>query len=92
VMVKDLSVESDESSHVKADPGDSKQIGAPMPGKLFKLLIGVGDEVKEGDTLLTTEAMKMETNVKVKRDGVVKEILFKEGDQVDQGDLLVVLE
>ncbi len=92
VTVKDLSVESDESSHEKADPGDSRQIGAPMPGKIFKLVVAVGDEVKEGDTLLTTEAMKMETNVKCKRDGLVKEVLFKEGDQVDQGDLLVVLE
>ncbi|PLX72998.1 MAG: pyruvate carboxylase [Desulfuromonas sp.] len=92
VMVKDTSVETDEVSHEKADPGDTKQIGAPMPGKVFKLLIDVGDEVKEGDTLLTTEAMKMETNVKCKRDGVVKEVLFTEGAQIDQGDLLVVLD
>ena len=63
-----------------------------MPGKVFKLAVSVGDEIKEGDTLVTTEAMKMETNVKSKYDGVVKEILFKEGDQVDQGDLLVVLD
>jgi pyruvate carboxylase len=63
-----------------------------MPGKIFKLVVSVGDEVKEGDTLVTTEAMKMETNVKSKRDGVVKEVLFNEGDQVDQGDLLVVLD
>jgi len=92
VMVKDLSVESDEASHEKADPGNSKHVGAPMPGKVFKVAVAVGDEVKEGDTLVTTEAMKMETNVKSKRDGVVKEVLFKEGDQVDQGDLLVVLD
>ena len=63
-----------------------------MPGKLFKLLINVGDEVKEGDVLLSTEAMKMETNVKAKKDGRVKELFFREGDQVQQGDLLAVLE
>ena len=62
-----------------------------MPGKIFKLLVNVGDEVKAGETLLSTEAMKMETNVKAKEDGVVKEVLFKEGDQVQQGDLLVIL-
>jgi pyruvate carboxylase len=62
-----------------------------MPGKIFKLLVNVGDEVKAGETLLSTEAMKMETNVKAKEDGVVKEVLFKEGDQVQQGDLLVLL-
>jgi len=92
VTVKDLSVETEEVSHVKADPDDPKQVGAPMPGKIFKLLVAVGDEVKEGDTLLSTEAMKMETNIKAKKDGKVKELLFKEGDQVQQGDLLVVLE
>ncbi|TRO81155.1 biotin/lipoyl-binding protein [Desulfuromonas acetexigens] len=68
-----------------------RQVGAPMPGKIFKLLVNVGDEVKAGETLLSTEAMKMETNVKAKEDGVVKEVLFKEGDQVQQGDLLVLL-
>ena len=92
VIVKDLAVETEEVSHVKADPEDAKQIGAPMPGKLFKLLVAVGDEVKEGDTLLSTEAMKMETNIKARKDGKVKELLFKEGDQVQQGDLLAVLE
>jgi pyruvate carboxylase len=90
-VVKDLSVETGAVDRVKAEPGNDHQIGAPMPGKIFKLLVAVGDEVKEGETLLSTEAMKMETNVKAKVVGKVKEILFKEGDQVDQGDLLVVM-
>ncbi|MCP3178047.1 pyruvate carboxylase [Desulfuromonas sp. KJ2020] len=92
VTVKDLSIETGEVSHKKADPDDPKQVGAPMPGKIFKILVNVGDEVVAGDTLLSTEAMKMETNVKAKKDGVVGEILFKEGEQVQQGDLLIVLE
>ncbi|RME38117.1 MAG: biotin/lipoyl-binding protein, partial [Deltaproteobacteria bacterium] len=90
-QVQDLSVESETSSRPKADPADEMQVGAPMPGKVFKLLVKVGDAVKEGDVLLTTEAMKMETNVKAKVSGEVKELLVAEGDQVDQGDLLVVL-
>ena len=85
-------METETASHKKADPATPRQVGAPMPGKVFKLLVNVGDEVKEGDTLLSTEAMKMETNIKAKEDGTVKEILFKEGAQVQQGDLLVVLE
>ena len=63
-----------------------------MPGKVFKIQVNVGDEVKAGDTLLSTEAMKMETNIKAKEDGTVKKILFQEGDQVQQEDLLVELE
>ena len=92
IVVKDLSVESDEAEHQKAEKGNDKHVGAPMPGKIFKLNISVGDEVKAGDTIMVTEAMKMETNIKAKVDGVVKEILFKEADQVKQDDLLVVIE
>ncbi len=91
-VVTDLSVESDVAARVKAEPGNDSQVGAPMPGKIFKLLVSVGDQVKKGETLLATEAMKMETNVKAMQDGVIKEILSHEGDQVEQGDLLVVFE
>ena len=92
VTVKDLSVESDQASHQKAEKGNLKHVGAPMPGKVFKLMVKVGSEVSAGDTLLVTEAMKMETNVKAKADGKVAEILFKEGDAVQQDDLLIVFE
>ena len=91
-VVKDLAAESDSTAHIKADAADVKQLGAPMPGKIFKLLVKVGDEVHEGETLLSTEAMKMETNVKAKLSGIVKEILFHEGDQIDQNDLLIVFD
>jgi pyruvate carboxylase len=76
----------------KADPGNPKEIGAPMPGKVFKLLAKAGDQVKAGDTLLATEAMKMETNIKAREDGKIADILVKEGAQVKQGDLLIILE
>jgi pyruvate carboxylase len=92
VTVKDLSVETDEQSHEKADPANLKHVGAPMPGKIFKLMVAVGEKVSAGDTLLTTEAMKMETNVKAKVDGFVAQVRFDQGAQVEQGDLLVVLE
>jgi len=92
VTVQDLSVKSEDAAHRKADVGNPKEIGAPMPGKVFKILVNVGDVVKAGDTLLSTEAMKMETNVKAREDGKVVDICFKEGAQVQQGDLLVVLE
>lgn len=92
VTVKDLSVDTDAVDIVLADPGNDKHVGAPMPGKIFKLNVSVGDEVKAGDTLLVTEAMKMESNVRAKVDGVVKEILLGEGAQVQQDVLIIVLE
>lgn len=90
--VADHSAETDDKSHVKADPDNGHEIGAPMPGKIFKLMVKEGDEVEEGDVLLMTEAMKMETNVKTRRSGIVKQLIFDEGDQVEQGDLLAVIE
>jgi pyruvate carboxylase len=92
VTVKDLSVESTVIAHRKADPDNLHHVGAPMPGKVFRITVNVGDRVKIGDVLLSTEAMKMETNVKAEKDGVVAEILVKEGLQVAQGQLLLILE
>lgn len=92
VTVKDLSVDTDTAEIVLADSDNDKHIGAPMPGKIFKMNVSVGDEVKAGDTLLVTEAMKMETNVRAKTDGVVKEILLGEGARVQQDVLILVLE
>lgn len=92
IMVPDLSVSSDQVKHRKADPDNLHHVGAPMPGKVFRIMVNVGDVIKSGDILLSTEAMKMETNVKAEKDGVVAEILVKEGGQVEQGELLLILE
>jgi pyruvate carboxylase len=92
VTVKDLSAGTDVVTHRKADPDNLHHVGSPMPGKVFRVLVNVGDKVKEGDVLLSTEAMKMETNVKAQKDGVVAEILVSEGTQVEQGELLLILE
>jgi pyruvate carboxylase len=92
IMVPDLSVADDQIKHRKADPDNLHHVGAPMPGKVFRILVDVGCVVKKGDILLSTEAMKMETNVKAEKDGVVAEILIREGTQVEQGELLLILE
>jgi pyruvate carboxylase len=85
-------VESDQIRHRKADPDNLHHVGAPMPGKVFRIVVNVGDVVKAGDILLSTEAMKMETNVKAQKGGVVAEVLVREGTQVDQNELLMILE
>lgn len=91
VTVRDQSVQTDEAVREKADKGNPNHIGAPMPGKVLKVNVKAGDEVKSGDVLLVTEAMKMETNIKAKADGKVAEVKFKEGDKVEKDDLVIVM-
>jgi len=91
VIVRDQSAQSDEAVREKADKGNAAHIGAPMPGKVLKVTVKAGDEVKAGDVLLVTEAMKMETNIKAKADGKVAEVRFKEGDKVEKEDLVIVM-
>jgi pyruvate carboxylase len=62
-----------------------------MPGKVLKVLVKPGDEVKAGAVLVVTEAMKMETNVKARASCKIAEVKYKEGDKVEKEDLLVVL-
>lgn len=65
---------------------------APMPGKIFRVLVKAGDEVKAGQTLLVLEAMKMEHAIKAPQDGKIKQVLFTEGQQVTGGATLVQME
>jgi len=67
-------------------------IECPMSGKVFKILVNVGDTVAEDDEVIILEALKMENPIFAPEDGVIKEINVKEGQQVTEGDVLVVLE
>jgi acetyl-CoA carboxylase biotin carboxyl carrier protein len=67
-------------------------VAAPVTGTIWKLEVAVGDTVREGDTVLILEAMKMEMPVEAEDSGVVTEILCEEGQAVSEGDSLVVLE
>ncbi|WP_141616963.1 biotin/lipoyl-containing protein [Myxococcus sp. CA010] len=65
---------------------------APMPGKVVKVLVKVGDEVKEGQGLVVVEAMKMENELKSPKAGKVTELFAKEGIAVENNAKLVVVE
>ena len=76
----------------KAELGNDKQVGAPMPGIISTVGIASGQKVNAGDVLLSIEAMKMETALRAERDGIVVEVHVRAGDQIDAKDLLVVYE
>jgi len=72
-----------------ADPSNKLEVGASIPGTAIKVLVEKGDVVKEGQTLLVIEAMKMETNIIASTAGSIEDILVKEGQRVKTGELLV---
>ncbi len=83
---------ADKVNRPKAEDGNANHIGAPMPGVVATVAAVAGKEVKEGDLLLTIEAMKMETGIHAERDATVKAVHVTAGGQIDAKDLLVELE
>ncbi|PKF51687.1 sodium-extruding oxaloacetate decarboxylase subunit alpha [Enterovibrio nigricans] len=71
--------------------GTAEAVAAPLAGNIFKVVAKQGNEVKEGDVLLILEAMKMETEVRAARSGVVQDVMVKEGDSVTVGSPLMSL-
>ena len=65
---------------------------SPMPGKVVKIPVSVGDEVKKGDTLITISAMKMESEYKAPKDGKISKINVSEGSTVDANQVLIEIE
>ena len=63
-----------------------------LAGTVWKVECEVGQEVEEGDTVVTLESMKMEMPVDAEEGGKVNEIKCSEGQAVKEGDVLVVLE
>ena len=92
VNVPDRALEGNLHKHPKADPEDPDDVPAPMPGKVSTVAVSKGQAVKEGERLLSIEAMKMETAVYAPRAAKVKDVLVKPGTAVTAGDLLIVLE
>ena len=91
INVQDKHAKASVHAVEKADPDDPMQVGASIPGAVSKVLVKKGDEVKENDVLLIIEAMKMETSVVARANGVVGEVKVEAGDSVVAGQLLMTL-
>jgi biotin carboxyl carrier protein len=77
----------------EASGGNGPQrLSAPMPGKIVRVLVKSGDAVRARQPLVVVEAMKMENELRAGRDGLVAEIHAREGESVDAGALLVVVQ
>jgi len=69
-----------------------QRITAPMPGKVVRVLVKPGDDVKARQGLVVVEAMKMENELRAARDGRVRDVAAAEGQSVDAGALLLIVE
>ncbi|NYE06254.1 acetyl-CoA carboxylase biotin carboxyl carrier protein [Bacillus niacini] len=68
------------------------EIIASMAGSVWKVLVQVGDQVEEGQDVVILESMKMEIPIEAEFDGTVKEVKVAEGEFVNEGDVIVVVE
>ena len=92
IRVPNRIVKATTAAKPKAELGNANHIGAPMPGVVASVAVQAGQEVREGDLLLTIEAMKMETGIHAERDAVIKQTHVSAGAQIDAKDLLIELE
>ncbi len=92
VEVEDKALDIKKDEHIRADSEDSNQVGAPLQGLLYKVLVRKGEKVKENDPLFIIEAMKMETTVTAVKSGKVKSVTLTSGVMVMQDDLILTLE
>jgi biotin carboxyl carrier protein len=73
-------------------PEGSLRVKSPMPGKVIKLCVREGDEVRKNQTLVVVEAMKMENEIQSPADGIVKTIHTSVGELVDSEKPLIEIE
>ena len=92
IRVPNRKIKSQTAARAKIEVGNLAHIGAPMPGVVASVAAKVGTEVREGDLLLTIEAMKMETGIHAERDAIIKALHVSVGSQIDAKDLLIELE
>jgi pyruvate carboxylase len=89
IFAKDKSFTSVKPAHKKVSA--SNEIGAPLQGKLSKILVKAGDQVQKNTPLFVIEAMKMESTIVAPAEAVVKTVVLNEGVFVEQDDVVVEL-
>ncbi len=89
VRIEDRTVAATKVRPPRAEVGNPLHVGAPMPGAVVTVAVQKGSEVRQGDVLLTIEAMKMESSIRADRDGTIDEVFVAPGSQIDAKDLLM---
>jgi biotin carboxyl carrier protein len=69
-----------------------QQLTAPMPGKVVRILLAAGEDVRAGQGIIVVEAMKMQNEIKSPKDGRVAELRVAEGATVSANQVLAIVE
>ena len=77
------------AAHARAEEGNPKHVGAPMPGMVVMVAVKAGQKVEKGDPLVSIEAMKMETMIRAERKATVAHVHVKPGGVISTKDLLI---
>ena len=91
IKVHDKHAKTTDVVRRKTDESNPGEIGATLSGSVVKILVKNGQSVAKGEPLIVTEAMKMETTITAPIDGIVEEILVREGSRIESGDCLFAL-
>ena len=71
--------------------GSSNAVKAPMPGIMIEVNVQPGQQVSEGEPLVSIESMKIMTVIRAWRDGVIESVNYAEGDAFDKNAVLVAM-
>ncbi|MBC2839246.1 acetyl-CoA carboxylase biotin carboxyl carrier protein subunit [Robiginitalea sp. SC105] len=91
-LADDLDLQIDQMGFELQTAQQISTIEAPMPGLILSIAVSEGDQVRQGDTLLVLEAMKMENAILAPADGVVGRIPVRKGDAVEKKSVLIEFE
>ena len=89
---KDAASSAIERLQKKTSEGDGSEIKAPLPGIIYEVKVKENQDVKEGQSLFSLMAMKMENDITAPRACKIKEVKVKKDDSVNRGDVLAVIE
>ena len=92
VLVRDNNLSYEVHQNEKADPANASHLAAPMPGLVVAVEVSAGERIRQGDTVVVLEAMKMQSAIPADKSGIIKRIVVSPDHVVDTGDLLVVIE
>jgi biotin carboxyl carrier protein len=82
----------EKSSSSAGGANSMNTISSQIPGRVISIAISKGEEVKQGDSIVVLESMKMQVAIKSHRDGKIRDLKVKEGQSISRNDVIAILE